>query len=173
MAPCSATQNPDPTSVSVVQMLLELQQIWHCDCCPAEPVYQQVGLRVKNTDFCCFFPLTWCYYVVACLTTKAEPLWGEKASWCGSFCLLNRNTGPLGDVSSADFIFWDLLRVASELRAERISLAFIQHHLPLVQNENWKLLLPGWNLNSAQPKRFHRSQLHASTESQRWKFLIK
>lgn len=59
--------------------------LWLLPCPACVPASGGEG---KKHRLLLFFPLTWCYYVVACLTTKAEPLWGEKASWCGSFCLL-------------------------------------------------------------------------------------
>lgn len=72
LAPCSNTQNPDPTSVSVVQMLLEPPADLAL-CCPAEPVYQQMGLmglyeQVVTREkwrLLLVFPLIWCYYMVA------------------------------------------------------------------------------------------------------------
>lgn len=53
-------------------------------------------------------------------------------------------------ISPADFTFWDLLRTAAELHVERVTLAFIQHHLLLLPTENSKLLPPRWNFSIKQ-----------------------
>lgn len=62
------------------------------------------------------------------------------------------STGPTSrwSISSADFIFWGLLRIASESPAERITLAFIQRHLLLVPAGSSKLLPPRWSFSTEQ-----------------------